>query len=73
MNSSKTIFAQLMDFVPSVTIRCCMERDHGNYKVKSFSCWDQFLTLAFANSRIERVTEISKRVCEQRSSFTPFT
>jgi hypothetical protein len=49
MNSGKTIFAQLMDFVPSAyDFRCCVERYHGNYKVKSFSCWDQFLTLAFA-------------------------
>jgi hypothetical protein len=49
MNSGKTIFAQLMDFVPSAyEFRCCVERYHGNYKVKSFSCWDQFLILAFA-------------------------
>ena len=49
MNSGKTIFAQLMDFVPSAyEFRCCVERYHGNFKVKSFSCWDQFLTLAFA-------------------------
>lgn len=49
MNSGKTIFAQLMDFVPSAyDFRCCVGRYHGNYKVKSFSCWDQFLTLAFA-------------------------
>lgn len=49
MNCGKTIFAQLMDFVPSAyDFRCCVERYHGNYKVKSFSCWDQFLTLAFA-------------------------
>jgi hypothetical protein len=51
MNSGKTIFAQLMDFVPSAyDFRCCVERYHGNYKVKSFS-WDQFLTLAFAQLR----------------------
>jgi Domain of unknown function (DUF4372)/Transposase DDE domain len=49
MNSGKTIFAQLMDFIPSsYEFRRCVERYHGEYKVKSFSCWDQFLTLAFA-------------------------
>ena len=49
MNSGKTVFAQLMDFILSAyEFRCCVERYHGNYKVKSFSCWDQFLTLAFA-------------------------
>jgi hypothetical protein len=49
MNSGKAIFAQLMDFIPSAyQFRCCVERYNGHYKVKSFSCWDQFLTLAFA-------------------------
>ena len=49
MNSGKTIFAQLMDFMPcAYEFRRCVERYHGNYKVKNFSCWDQFLTLAFA-------------------------
>lgn len=49
MNSGKTIFAQLMDFIPTAyEFRRCVERYHGEYKVKSFSCWDQFLTLAFA-------------------------
>ena len=49
MNSGKTIFAQLMDFIPcAYQFRLCVERYNGHYKVKSFSCWDQFLTLAFA-------------------------
>jgi hypothetical protein len=48
MNSGKTIFAQLMDFAPTYEFRCCVERYQGNYKIKSFACWDQFLTLAFA-------------------------
>ena len=48
MNSGQTIFAQLMDFVPSYEFRRCVERYQGNYKIKSFSCWEQFLTMAFA-------------------------
>jgi hypothetical protein len=49
MNSGKTIFAQLMDFVSSsYEFRRCVERYHGNYKITSFSCWDQFLSMAFA-------------------------
>jgi hypothetical protein len=48
MNSGKTIFAQLMDFLPVYEFRKCVERYDGNRKVKSFSCWDQFLCLAFA-------------------------
>lgn len=48
MNSGKTIFAQLMDFLPEYEFRKCVEKYQGHYKIKSFSCWDQFLCLAFA-------------------------
>jgi hypothetical protein len=48
MNSGSTVFAQLMEFVPAYEFRLLVDRYHGNYKVKSFSCWDQFLCLAFA-------------------------
>lgn len=48
MNSGQTIFSQLLDFVPRYEFRLCVERYCGDYKVQSFSCWDQFLTLAFA-------------------------
>lgn len=48
MNTGTTVFAQLMEFVPAYEFRPFVDRYHGNYKVKSFSCWDQFLCLAFA-------------------------
>jgi Domain of unknown function (DUF4372)/Transposase DDE domain len=48
MNSGKTVFSQLMDFLPAYEFRLCVDRYHGNYKVKSFSCWDQFLSMGFA-------------------------
>jgi len=48
MHSGRTIFTQLMDFVPAYEFRKCVERYNGNYKVKSFTCWDQFLCMAFA-------------------------
>jgi hypothetical protein len=48
MNSEQTIFSQLMDFIPSYEFRKCVDRYKGNYKIKSFSCWDQFLSMAFA-------------------------
>lgn len=37
-----------MDFLPSYEFRQCVERYNGNYKIKSFSCWDQYLCMAFA-------------------------
>ena len=48
MNFGKTIFAQLMDFLPTYEFHKCVTLYQGHYKVKSFSCWDQFLSLAFA-------------------------
>jgi hypothetical protein len=48
MNSGKTIFAQLMEFLPAYEFRKCVNRYNGNYKIKSFTCWDQFLCMAFA-------------------------
>ena len=48
MNTGRTIFAQVVDFLPLAEFRKCVERYHGNYKVKSFTCLDQYLCLAFA-------------------------
>ena len=48
MDCDTTIFTQLMNFVPQYDFRKCVERYNGNYKVKSFSCWDQFLCMMFA-------------------------
>jgi len=48
MISGKTIFAQLMDLLPVYEFHQCVQRYHGHYKMKSFSCWDQFLCMAFA-------------------------
>jgi len=48
MNSGRTIFAQLMHLLPLAEFRRCVDRYHGDYKVQSFSCLDQFLSLAFA-------------------------
>ena len=48
MNTGRTIFSQLMDFVPLAEFRRCVERYQGDYKVQRFSSLDQFLCLAFA-------------------------
>jgi len=48
VNVGRTIFAQLMDFVSPYEFRGCVDRYGGQYKVQTFSCWDQFLCLAFA-------------------------
>ena len=48
MNTGKIVFSQVMDFLPLTTFRKCVKRYRGNYKVKSFTCLDQFLCMAFA-------------------------
>ena len=48
MNTGKTIFSQLMDFLPLYEFRRCVKRYDGDYKIQSFSCLDQFLCMAFA-------------------------
>jgi transposase len=48
VNSGRTVFAQLMEFIPTYRFQLCVDQYHGNRYVKDFSCWDQFLCLAFA-------------------------
>jgi hypothetical protein len=48
MNLGRTVFAQLMDHLPAYEFRKCVARYRGDYKLRGFSCWDQFLCLAFA-------------------------
>ncbi len=48
MDTGRTIFSQLTDFLPQREFRKCIERYRGNHKIKSFTCWDQFLCMAFA-------------------------
>ncbi len=48
MNIGKTVFSQIIDFIPLHEFRKCVKRYRGNYKVKSFTCLDQFLCMSFA-------------------------
>jgi len=48
MNLGRTVFAQLLDYLPSYQFQVCVDRYQGNRYVKNFSCWDQFLCLVFA-------------------------
>jgi hypothetical protein len=44
----QTVFSQIMDFLPIKKFRQCVNRYNGNYRVRSFTCFDQFLCMAFA-------------------------
>ena len=48
MYKGKTVFSQVMEFLPMDTFHRRVKHYNGNYKLKSFSCFDQFLCMAFA-------------------------
>jgi len=48
MNLGKLVFAQVTQHLPLTTFRRCVARYGGAHKVKSFSCLDQYLCMAFA-------------------------
>lgn len=48
MNQGQLVFAQLMQHLPLTTFRRCVARYVGEHKVKSFSCRDQYLWMAFS-------------------------
>ena len=48
MYTGQIIFSQLMDFLPKHEFDKCVRRYQGNYRVRKFSCLDQFRCMAFA-------------------------
>lgn len=48
MNIGRTVFSQVMEYLPIQEFQKCVTRYHGNYKTRTFSCLDQFLCMAFA-------------------------
>ena len=48
MNSGQTVFRQLLKFLPRHEFNLCANRYRGDYRAKSFSTFDQFLCLAYA-------------------------
>lgn len=47
MNKGRMAFAQIMDFASQDLFKVCVNRYNGNYKAKEFTCWKQFLCMAF--------------------------
>ena len=48
MNSGRTVFSQLIDFLPKYEFDKAVRKHKGNYKAQNFSCWEQFLAMCFA-------------------------
>jgi len=48
MNSGNLVFSQITAHLPMYTFQRCVKRYRGNHKIKSFTCLDQYLCMAFA-------------------------
>lgn len=47
MNQGKYVLSQIMEFIPKFQFNQCIEKYHGNRRVKNFSCYDQLLAMVF--------------------------
>lgn len=47
MNQGKYVFSQLMAFISHNDFNACVAKYNGDYKIKDFTCWKQFLCMAF--------------------------
>ncbi len=70
MHSGQLVFSQVIAHLPMSTFRSCVKRYRGNYKVKSFTCLDQFLCMAFAQMTFrESLRDIESCLRAQRSKL----
>jgi len=70
MNTGRSVFAQLMDFIPSYEFQVCVKRYRGNRYIKDFTCLDQFLCMAFAQLTYrESLRDIEACLRAQRSKL----
>ncbi len=48
MNVGRTVFSQLIEYLPSKEFQKCVARYSGDSRFRGFSCWDQLLAMSFA-------------------------
>jgi hypothetical protein len=48
MNTGRTVFSQVIELLPHQEFQKCVARYGGDRYLKNFSCWDQYLAMAFA-------------------------
>ena len=48
MNVGRTVFSQLIEYLPSKEFQKCVTRYDGDSHFRGFSCWDQLLAMSFA-------------------------
>ncbi|MBI5219696.1 MAG: DUF4372 domain-containing protein [Bacteroidia bacterium] len=69
MFQGKFVFAQLFEYINRYEFDKCVDRYQGDYKTKDFSCWSQFLYMAFGQfTHRESCTDIITCLNAQRNS-----
>lgn len=64
MNSGRTILSQVLDFVSKYDFDKCVGKYNGNYRVRSFTCWEQFIVMMFAQLTYrESLRDIESCLC----------
>ncbi|MCH7534981.1 MAG: IS4 family transposase [Bacteroidetes bacterium] len=59
MHQGKFVLAQLTSYLVRYEFNKCVERYNGNYKVRTFSCWSQFICMMFGQlTHRESITDI---------------
>lgn len=48
MNTGRTILSQVLDFISKYEFEKCVSKYKGNYRVRNFTCWEQFIVMMFA-------------------------
>jgi len=66
MNQGRALFAQVLEFLPHYELTKCIARYEGNKRVRSFSCHDQLLCMAFAQMTFR--DSLRDTVCSLRAS-----
>jgi len=70
VNQGQTVFAQIMQFLSHNEFRRCVQRFDGDRNTKRFTCWDQFLAMAFAQLTYrESLRDIEVCLATQRSKL----
>jgi hypothetical protein len=65
VNQGRTVFSQLLGFLPDREFRRCVSRYGGDTRPRGFSCWDQYLSMAFAQLTYrDSLRDIEKRACD---------
>ena len=72
MNSGRIIFSQIMDHLPLPLFWQGVHRYHGNRKVQSFTCFDQYLCITFAQLTFrESLRDIEACLRAQQNKLYP--